>query len=48
MGNRVDTGIFETLDEQGRLILRKNDGMIRVLSAGDVYYGDAAGGGATI
>ena len=44
MGDRVDSGIFETLDEQGRLILRKKDGMIRVVSAGDVYFGNAAGG----
>jgi BirA family biotin operon repressor/biotin-[acetyl-CoA-carboxylase] ligase len=43
-GDRVDKGIFETLDEEGRLILRKADGMIRVISAGDVYFGDAAGG----
>ncbi len=47
MGDRVDRGIFETLDEQGRLILRKKDGMIRVVSAGDVYFGDAAGGATT-
>jgi BirA family biotin operon repressor/biotin-[acetyl-CoA-carboxylase] ligase len=46
-GERVDTGIFETLDDEGRLILRKADGMIRVFSAGDVYFGDAAGEGAS-
>lgn len=46
-GERVDTGIFETLDEEGRLILRKADGMIRVFSAGDVYFGDVAGSGAS-
>jgi BirA family biotin operon repressor/biotin-[acetyl-CoA-carboxylase] ligase len=46
-GERVDTGTFETLDEEGRLILRKADGMIRVFSAGDVYFGDAAGSGAS-
>lgn len=45
-GDRVESGIFETLDEQGRLILRKGDGMIRVIGAGDVYFGDAAGVGA--
>ena len=47
MGERVDRGIFETLDEQGRLILRKKDGMIHVVSAGDVFFGDAAGGATT-
>lgn len=46
-GERVDTGIFETLDDEGRLILRKADGMVRVVSAGDVYFGDAAGDGAS-
>jgi BirA family biotin operon repressor/biotin-[acetyl-CoA-carboxylase] ligase len=45
-GDRVDTGIFETLDEQGRLILRATDGTVRTISAGDVYYGGAADGGA--
>jgi BirA family biotin operon repressor/biotin-[acetyl-CoA-carboxylase] ligase len=45
-GDRVDTGIFETLDESGRLILRKADGAKTAFSAGDVYYGDVAGGGA--
>jgi BirA family biotin operon repressor/biotin-[acetyl-CoA-carboxylase] ligase len=47
MADRVETGIFETLDEQGRLILRRQDGTARVFSAGDVYFGDAAGGAMT-
>jgi BirA family biotin operon repressor/biotin-[acetyl-CoA-carboxylase] ligase len=46
-GDRVDTGTFETLDEQGRLILRQSDGTSRTISAGDVYFGDAAGIGAS-
>jgi len=46
-GERMESGIFETLDEEGRLILRKADGMIRVISAGDVHFGDAASGGAS-
>lgn len=45
-GDRVDTGIFDTLDEAGRLIMRKADGVKTAFSAGDVYYGDVAGGGA--
>ncbi|HWV54897.1 biotin--[acetyl-CoA-carboxylase] ligase [Pseudorhodoplanes sp.] len=45
-GDRVESGIFETLDEEGRLILRKTDGMIRVISAGDVYFGDVSQNGA--
>jgi BirA family biotin operon repressor/biotin-[acetyl-CoA-carboxylase] ligase len=46
-GERVETGIFEALDEEGRLVLRKPDGLIRVVSAGEVYFGDAAGSGAS-
>jgi BirA family biotin operon repressor/biotin-[acetyl-CoA-carboxylase] ligase len=46
-GDRVETGIFETLDDEGKLILRKADGIIRVFSAGDVYFGEAAGNGAS-
>jgi BirA family biotin operon repressor/biotin-[acetyl-CoA-carboxylase] ligase len=41
-GERVENGIFETLDEEGRLVLRAADGTARVISAGDVYFGDAA------
>ena len=41
-GDRVDSGTFETLDEQGRLILCAADGTMRTISAGDVYFGDAA------
>ncbi|MFN3348525.1 biotin--[acetyl-CoA-carboxylase] ligase [Pseudorhodoplanes sp.] len=44
-GERMESGIFETLDEEGRLILRKTDGMIRVFTAGDVYFGDVTRGG---
>ncbi len=42
-GERVESGVFETLDEQGRLILRAAGGTTRAISAGDVYFGDAAG-----
>jgi BirA family biotin operon repressor/biotin-[acetyl-CoA-carboxylase] ligase len=45
-GNRVASGIFETLDEEGRLVLRVADGATRSFSAGDVYFGDAATAGA--
>jgi BirA family biotin operon repressor/biotin-[acetyl-CoA-carboxylase] ligase len=46
-GSRADTGTFETLDEEGRLVLRLSDGATRAVSAGDVYFGDAASAGAT-
>jgi BirA family biotin operon repressor/biotin-[acetyl-CoA-carboxylase] ligase len=45
-GERVESGIFETLDEEGRLVLRLDDGGTRLIAAGDVYFGNAAGLGA--
>ena len=45
-GDRLEAGIFETLDEQGRLILRRPDGDVRAVSAGDVFFGDVATAGA--
>jgi BirA family biotin operon repressor/biotin-[acetyl-CoA-carboxylase] ligase len=42
VGDRQESGIFETLDEDGRLVLRLADGSARFVSAGDVYFGDAA------
>jgi BirA family transcriptional regulator, biotin operon repressor / biotin---[acetyl-CoA-carboxylase] ligase len=39
-------GIFETIDEQGCLIVRKADGDRVPISAGDVYFGSAASAGA--
>jgi BirA family biotin operon repressor/biotin-[acetyl-CoA-carboxylase] ligase len=41
-GDRVESGIFETLDGQGRLILRAADGTTHAISAGDVFFGEAA------
>lgn len=40
MGDRIEHGIFETLDEQGCFILRKPDGTRCTIAAGDVYFGD--------
>ena len=39
-------GIFDTIDEQGCLIVRKADGHRIPISAGDVYFGSAASAGA--
>ena len=39
-------GIFDTIDEQGCLIVRKADGQRVPISAGDVYFGSAASAGA--
>ena len=41
-GEQVQSGIFEALDEHGRLILRAVDGTVHAISAGDVYFGGAA------
>jgi BirA family biotin operon repressor/biotin-[acetyl-CoA-carboxylase] ligase len=30
-------GLFETIDEQGRLVLRRTDGTMQVVTAGDVF-----------
>lgn len=48
IGEHVESGIFETLDEQGRLMLRKAGGTLQAISAGDVFFGDAASAGATV
>jgi BirA family biotin operon repressor/biotin-[acetyl-CoA-carboxylase] ligase len=47
IGERIETGIFEALDEQGRLMLRRADGSLQPVSAGDVYFGQAASAGAS-
>lgn len=41
-GGKNLRGVFETLDEQGRLILRKGDGESVAVAAGEAYFGDAA------
>jgi BirA family biotin operon repressor/biotin-[acetyl-CoA-carboxylase] ligase len=37
-------GTFETLDEMGQLVVRLDDGSLRQVTAGDVYFGTAATG----
>jgi BirA family biotin operon repressor/biotin-[acetyl-CoA-carboxylase] ligase len=45
-GDAIVEGIFDTIDEQGCLIVRKADGHRVPVSAGDVYFGSAASAGA--
>jgi BirA family biotin operon repressor/biotin-[acetyl-CoA-carboxylase] ligase len=45
-GDATVEGIFDTIDEQGCLIVRKADGHRVPVSAGDVYFGSAASAGA--
>lgn len=42
VGNDVRRGIFETLDEEGRLVLRASDNSKVTVTAGDVHFGSAA------
>jgi BirA family biotin operon repressor/biotin-[acetyl-CoA-carboxylase] ligase len=41
--DRETSGIFETLDETGRLVLRRPDGASELIAAGDVFPLHAAG-----
>lgn len=43
-GETTLQGIFRTLDEQGRLVLQTADGAEVTVTAGDVYFGQAATG----
>ena len=38
----VTTGIFETIDEEGCLVVRARDGSARRVTAGEVHFGAAA------
>jgi BirA family transcriptional regulator, biotin operon repressor / biotin---[acetyl-CoA-carboxylase] ligase len=42
LGGEVVQGIFETIDEAGRLVVRAADGSRRTVSAGEVHFGVAA------
>ena len=41
-GRESVQGIFETIDEAGRLVVRSDDGMRRTVTAGEVHFGTAA------
>jgi BirA family biotin operon repressor/biotin-[acetyl-CoA-carboxylase] ligase len=45
-GNALIEGIFDTIDEQGCMIVRTTDGDRVSITAGDVYFGSAASAGA--
>ena len=42
LGAETVRGIFETIDEAGRLVVRAADGSRRTVSAGEVHFGAAA------
>jgi len=41
-GNAVIEGTFETIDEQGCMVVRTTEGRLVPITAGDVYFGTAA------
>jgi BirA family transcriptional regulator, biotin operon repressor / biotin---[acetyl-CoA-carboxylase] ligase len=45
-GGTLIEGIFETLDEQGCMVVRTAGGRMVPITAGDVYFGSAASAGA--
>jgi BirA family transcriptional regulator, biotin operon repressor / biotin---[acetyl-CoA-carboxylase] ligase len=42
LGGRVIRGIFETVDDEGRLLIRDEGGARHVIAAGEVHFGVAA------
>ena len=42
IGERVVSGTFETIDEEGRLVIRSPQGVIRTIAAGEVHFGAVA------
>ncbi|WP_204325109.1 hypothetical protein, partial [Stenotrophomonas maltophilia] len=42
VGNRTIAGIFETVDENGHLIVLTNEGRRMPIASGEVFFGDAA------
>ena len=42
VGGEIVHGIFETIDEAGRLVVRSDDGTRRTVTAGEVHLGSAA------
>ncbi len=42
VGDETVSGTFETIDLEGRLVVRGGDGTARPISAGDVHFGNAA------
>lgn len=45
MEGRVVRGIFETIDEQCRFVIRDEDGNVTTIAAGDVHFGAVASAG---
>lgn len=42
VGGAVHRGVFDTIDERGRLVIRGRSGAVRLISAGEVHFGAMA------
>jgi BirA family biotin operon repressor/biotin-[acetyl-CoA-carboxylase] ligase len=42
VGEQRFSGVFETIDEEGRLVMRSPEGLIRTIAAGEVHFGSVA------
>jgi BirA family biotin operon repressor/biotin-[acetyl-CoA-carboxylase] ligase len=42
VGDEVVSGIFETIDDAGRLVIRSESGAMRAIAAGEVHFGAVA------
>jgi BirA family biotin operon repressor/biotin-[acetyl-CoA-carboxylase] ligase len=42
VGDSVVSGVFETIDETGRLVIRARDGSTRTITAGEIHFGAVA------
>ena len=42
IGDRIVSGVFETIDEEGRLVIRSSQGKVRTVAAGEVHFGAVA------
>lgn len=39
---RTESGVFETIDDMGRLVMRRVDGTVALIAAGEVHFGPLA------
>lgn len=42
VGEKLFSGVFETIDEEGRLVIRSPEGLVRTIAAGEVHFGSVA------
>jgi BirA family biotin operon repressor/biotin-[acetyl-CoA-carboxylase] ligase len=42
VGDSVVSGVFETIDREGRLLIRTSDGTTRTVTAGEIHFGAVA------